>query len=152
MKLIEDIGYVFDTVPLIPLMTSNTSPSGIVTAQNTRDNDGYGTYAPYYAFDGRRNTYWDPGRNTSTWLQYEFEDAVCVNKIFLGLTNEAVSYIFSASNDGNNFVQLKTGYSTEDNTILIPNSDYYKYYRITCETLNSTQWFGIRTLQLFGTN
>ena len=147
----EDIGYVFNTVPLIPLMTSNTAPSGIVTAQNTRSNDEYGKYYPYYAFDGRRNTYSDPGRNTSTWLQYEFEDSVCVNKIFLGLTNEPVSYIFSASNDGNNFVQLKTGYSTEDNTILIPNSDYYRYYRITCETLNTTQWFGIRTLQLFGT-
>lgn len=132
-------------------MTSDTTPSGIVSAQNTRGNDSYGTYYPYYAFDGRRNTYWDPGRCTSTWLQYQFEDFVCVNKIFLGVTNEAVNYIFSASNDGNDFVQLKTGYSTEDNTIVIPNSDYYKYYRITCETLNTTQWFGIRTLQLFGT-
>ena len=43
------------SVALIPIMTSNTTPSGIATSIG-------GIFPPYYAFDGNSSTYWSgPG-------------------------------------------------------------------------------------------
>lgn len=50
----------------IPTMTSDTSPSGIVTYGHSA-----GGFLGWMAFDGDDNTYWNAGANPSTYLCYE---------------------------------------------------------------------------------
>ncbi|MDH2330513.1 discoidin domain-containing protein [Paenibacillus polymyxa] len=66
---------------LIPIMTSNTSPSGIASASSAWSND----HQPYSAFDRKPNdTGWSTITDSKTgWIAYEFENPVVVNKYVL---------------------------------------------------------------------
>lgn len=59
----------------IPTMTSDTSPSGIVTYGHST-----GGFLGWMAFDGDDTTYWNAGQNPSTYLCYELP----VSAIFTG--------------------------------------------------------------------
>ena len=61
------MGYV-STENAIPIMTSPTSPSGLVTAVSSNGT----ARAGYYAFDGNSATFWESNATTTAWLSYEF--------------------------------------------------------------------------------
>ena len=156
-----DNGYLPDpdVAPLIPVMTSNTTPSGVASAISE-----YSNYHAYYAF---RNLYdntsnsecWHANdskgaSHSNLWLMYKFPKAVTVKKfrIFYVYTT-AVNYKIQGSNDGNTFVDLGT-FTTIRGEEQIQNTNAYLYYRlfITTQTTSPSTIFGgcVRDLQLYG--
>jgi hypothetical protein len=57
----------------VPAMTSDTTPSGVVSSSSQNDL----IRRRYYAFDGSDTTYWAGGGNTG-WLQYKFASSQTV--------------------------------------------------------------------------
>ncbi|MGG1650397.1 discoidin domain-containing protein [Paenibacillus sp. NRS-1775] len=94
----------------IPIMTSNTTPSGIVNA-SSYDND---SVAPWKAFDGSASTYWSTSRiNGKGAIQYSFPTAQMIKKYSIRSGGEdgrmaPNSWTFEGSNDGSNWTILDT--------------------------------------------
>ncbi|QPA55689.1 discoidin domain-containing protein [Lysinibacillus sphaericus] len=96
------------TINAVPNMTSNTAPTGKVTAR--------GAYNPaWQAFDRNSSTYWyDNGSSESnpSWLQYEFDSPKVINKIALDsliITGSAYGikeFTLLGSHDGLNYDSL----------------------------------------------
>ena len=158
-----DNGYLPDlkSMALIPVMTSNTTPSGVASAISERSD--YAQPA-YYAF---RNLYGDTSNSecwqandsmgtshSNLWLMYKFPKAVTVKKFrirFVYMT--AVNYKIQGSNDGSTFTDLGT-FTTIDGTKELQNNKSYLYYRLfitsqTCSTPN-VRGGNVRDLQLYG--
>lgn len=156
-----DNGYLPDLkgMALIPVMTSNTKPSGVASAISERN-----TAPAYYAF---RNLYdntsssegWgandSKGTNHSNlWLMYKFPKAVTVKKFRIYFVYTAnVNYKIQGSNNGSEFTDLGT-FTTVRGTELLQNTNSYLYYRLfitsqTCSTANVTGG-NVRDLQLYG--
>jgi len=69
---------------LIPAMTSNTTPSGVVTASSYRNV----TYEPWRAFNGDTTLFWWAGGTAGNpWIQYDFQTNKMVTKYELAKTN-----------------------------------------------------------------
>jgi len=66
-------------VGMVPNMTSNTTPSGIVTASASET----GTFAAFNAFGGDGNTEWRPG--IASTISYEFPTIKAVNQYYIAL-------------------------------------------------------------------
>jgi hypothetical protein len=144
-------------IDLVPTMTSNNTPSGIVTASGY-----YQTYYPYKAFDKKiidiRNDIWI-GRYPKVlpeYLQYKFDEPVCVNKYsiqeipydpnyyadnFWRTGANVGSFVLLGSNDGVNFIELDSEIISQDywksNSIFekrIENINQYLYYRIRIDS------------------
>lgn len=77
-----------EPVGLIPVMTSNTFPSGKASA--TMSNRG----EPYRAFDGNNNAYWgaETGGSINVSLEYEFDSTVIVEGFNYTMGNYANKY------------------------------------------------------------
>lgn len=154
---------------LVPTMTSATTPSGVVSAEQS-----HSSYPPYLMFDGNDTTRWvsskvvtTGGAAVSTWVQYEFPSAVKINKIkALSYSSNAITQTLAievqGSNDGTNFTSLATGAaksittSDYDYEVNFANNGKYKYYRMVC-TSKVTSASGsqnnlpqIYTMQLYG--
>ena len=156
-----DNGYLPDlqSMALIPVMTSNTTPSGVASAISELS-----ITPAYYAFrnlyDDTTNTEcWQANDSKGTshsnlWLMYKFPEAVTVKKfrIYYVYTT-AVNYKIQGSNDGNTFVDLGT-FTTIRGEEQIQNTNAYLYYRllITTQTTSSSKVNGgcVRDLQLYG--
>ena len=149
-----------DSISLIPTMTSNTSPSGVASA-----NSEYGgVLQAYKAFDG--SLYIGSGLSsnawiadgTTGWIQYKFDFKVCVKKIkYSNMHNGATCYHgqwkLQASNDNLTWTDL---YSTTDENVIftdkeieIQNDNYYSIYRFTILSSYTNQ-VGLLELQLYG--
>ncbi len=140
---------------LVPIMTSNTTPSGVCSASSSYSSD----YLAWKAFDKNVNTNWGTSEAASTnaWLQYEFPQPVIVRKFYvLSPPNSSLpqvdNYKISASNNGTDFTDLGTfTYSTisatDGETHTLNNSTAYKYYRLT--VLHSPTNASIRELQFY---
>ena len=154
---------------LVPTMTSATTPSGVVSAEQSHP-----SYLPYLMFDGNDTTRWvsnkvvtTGGAAVSTWVQYEFPSAVRINKIkALSYSSNAITQTLAievqGSNDGTNFTSLATGTakaittSDYDYEVNFANNGKYKYYRMVC-TSQVTSASGsqnnlpqLYTMQLYG--
>jgi len=132
---------------VIPIMTSNTTPSGEVSAS------GYSsTYYPYKAFDGIKNN--DNNmllfNAVQGWLQYKFPFPKKIIKYGVTGHHNATwvsespkDWTFEASNDGVNWVILdtvtnQTGWgAAQTRYFTINNDSYYLYYRINVTANNS---------------
>ena len=140
--LVYDISVGEDAYKLAtPYMTSNTTPSGVVSASS---NAG-GSYQPWYAFSG---TLGDDGQTWVTgsgqaiggWIQYQFDSPVVIKKLATTNRNEANNRVvkkfkFQASNDGTNFTDLATCTVTSNAShyrqeFEIDNYTLYEYYRL----------------------
>ena len=122
-----------------PVMTSNTTPSGVASASSEHSN----TTAAWTAFkqadvnEGWATSY---GQITNQWIQYKFDDPKVIEKLNITL-RDIVSYgmfkafDFQASNNGTDWTTLLSannivntpGSSYDYN---IDNDDAYYYYRI----------------------
>lgn len=128
---------------MVPNMTSNTTPSGIVTASLSET----GTYAAFNAFGGDFNTEWRPGG--AAWIAYEFTSAKAVDQYNVqGYDGSALSWTFEGWN-GSSWVVLHTisatisssGYTSP----LIGNSTAYIKYRFNFTTTVSR----VHTIQMY---
>ncbi|GGF72679.1 hypothetical protein GCM10010912_17340 [Paenibacillus albidus] len=138
----------------IPIMTSNTSPSGIVSAS-----EAFSGTPAWKAFDGIKyysttNTNyaaWGTSKTTG-WLAYEFPTAKVITKyiIYYG-SNQSNSHTigvnpkdwtFEGSNDKSNWVVLDTQSNVtswilgEEKSYEFNNDTEYKYYRINISANN----------------
>lgn len=63
------------TTDMIPIMTSNTLPKGVCSANSTASG-----YQPYYAFDN--SNAWYPAMSVSpAWVQYKFDEPTTIRKV-----------------------------------------------------------------------
>lgn len=150
-----------NSVALIPAMTSNTTPSGEVSASSVYDAN---TTPAYGAFDKSTAKYWMPttGDNKTDWIQYKFPKSVVVKKISFKRTGtfptQSPKFKLQGSNNGSSWIDI-TSYATIptelSGTVNITNSNSYIYYRISFNpTLNindtSGKACGFDEIQMYG--
>ena len=126
--------------PVIPTMTSNTTPSGEVST----DNAGSANVAVWKAMDDNVLTRWTTAQNAySKYIQYHFPSTKIIKKLSIlagALDITPITYSDSditvqGSNDGTTFTDLKTfTLNTSDNghsiDVYINNDTAYEYYRL----------------------
>lgn len=67
-------------IPLVPVMTDNTHPSGVASASSSYSN----SYLPYMAFNGMSSNGWLPQSDTGQYIDYEFDTPTIVNRLGAG--------------------------------------------------------------------
>lgn len=146
-------------MPLIPKMTSNTTPSGVASGSSYDSSD----YEPYKAFDDDIQTAWVPNTTNGAgeWISYKFEKPVCVKKVALGVmqakqyTHET-TFKIQASNNGSDWVDISenlvNNVPVDVQSYNINNNKEYLYYKlyIVSQTHSTTSGGIINTLQFYG--
>ena len=126
---------VISTTNAIPVMTSDTAPSGIASATNTSGVD----FASWKAFDGSNATLWNSLNATfPLTLAYEFSGnkAIGAYSLHATIATEAPKdWIFQGSNDNINWVDLdvRNGVTLTinvDNKFEFGYKGYFKKYRL----------------------
>ncbi|TQK62109.1 hypothetical protein FB479_106192 [Brevibacillus sp. AG162] len=158
-KAIE--GNTWNSANLIPVMTSNTSPSGIVSASSVSSNQN----GAFQAFDGKlvgawKNVWYTNGESTG-WLAYEFPEPKIVRKytVICGDATDTPAsspkdWIFEGW-DGDKWDQLdyvygQTNWSgSQKRHFLIENNTPYRKYRINVFSNNGSAFLSIGELEMF---
>lgn len=123
----------------IPLMTSNTAPSGVVNASG-------GNTTAYYAFDQNSGTIWDNGSFSSGWISYQFPTQKVIKRYrVVGYQNGTPkNFIFQGSNNGSIWDDLDAVTNNISavylsGAIMAANVTPYFYYRLfVTATQNAT--------------
>ena len=128
---------------LNPVMTSNTTPSGVASASS-------GGATAYLAFDGLLGVSgqsWVSSAGVPQWVQYQFTSSLIVRSysiFYNGLVaGKPVNFNLQGSNDGTTFVTLdtRTGFvftNGQYNTLTITNpTTAYSYYRLNVTATDS---------------
>ena len=149
-----DNGYLPDvnSLPLIPTMTSNTTPSGncIASADSTN---------AYKAFNKLASDFWGNSVTSSANIGYMFPSKTYVK--YIEVTNRSDSgntspkdLIVQGSDDGTNWNNIVN--YTNSNTvngdkwkINVNSNTAYKYWRLNITSLNS-QYLNIAEIQFYG--
>ena len=141
----------------VPIMTSNTAPSGEVSAGSYYS----GSY-PYLAFDGidtQDDKYcWQTNQkgDNNRYLSYKFEKPICVKTFevldkYYESTPITEIEIFGSNTSATDFTHSLGVFSmTEERQKfnIINNNYYYKHYTVIPR--NNNNWVGITTLQFYG--
>lgn len=141
----------------VPSMTSDTAPSGVVSAESIYSS----SYPAYAAFNGSlTNNGWCPNSSATvnnTWIQYEFPTAKVINTLAVlqyfpsgsQITYyKKVTFKIQGSNDGTTFTDLgsnlKSTYTWNEWAYLgFDNTTAYEYYRIIPTDVESTSTAGL---------
>ena len=125
----------------IPIMTSSTSPSGIVSASSQVVG-----FEGWRAFDRNTTTVWQTTVGvTSATLTYQFPSTRVIKRYMWKASSTATAprnFTFEASNDGSSWTTLdtKTAINVGNNGIftssLLANTTAYLYYRLSITTNN----------------
>ncbi|MGY5342922.1 discoidin domain-containing protein [Paenibacillus glucanolyticus] len=117
----------------IPLMTSNTTPSGVVSASST-----FSVGNEWVAFTNNSSDWRTANGHVEDWIRYDFPRKVCIGKYSIvpgsTITANPKMWLFEGSNDGINWTILdskgnQTSWaSSADYTI--PNRVSYSKYRL----------------------
>lgn len=144
----------------VPTMTSNTTPSGVVSASSYLDS----RYAPYMAFSGSTTAGWmgsdAEGRfDTGTYIQYQFPNTLEVRKgtiQLIGSDSNGLTMELLASNDGfvNDTHTLVSNIafasaSSRSVNFTVNNTGAYSYYRLRSTSVNSASGDGM-IVQFYG--
>lgn len=136
-----DINSYYLPASAVPIMTSNTSPSGVVSASSFS-----GSQFPYLAFDNNIGTYWQSGTVNTGILQYQFPSAIIARRYAIytfSNTNFAPSsWTFEGSNNGSSWtgLDMQIGLLLAGGTwtsYTFPNAIPYSYYRISITVTRS---------------
>ena len=141
---------------MIPIMTSNTTPSGEVIYSSFANNTAY----PYYAFD-YTNKYWASSTPTNSYIGYDFKKYVCIRRISFLVRPENITegriknFRFEALDSNNVWTTLFIGVAKNDVTNIqefdIPNYNYYKKYRLfIIDGYEKTVYNGLDHFNMFG--
>ena len=137
-----DNGYLpnINTIALIPTMTSNTTPSGVVSASSTHPN--------YLAWRAFRNTYddygWSPNANSGApWIKYDFGYKTIIKRLEMRLYSSSsagagvdFNFTLSGSNDGSSWTKIYNSINTSSASngsatgYNFKNDNAYRYYKI----------------------
>ena len=147
----------------VPVMTSNTTPSGVAASSSVFD----ASFNPYLAFDGNLtlNNKWVAANATTTgWISYDFGSGVtktithysmvAVPSNESGVTGRAPnSWTFEGSNNGSSWTTLHTvtGQTAwgqgEKRNFVTTNTVAYRYYRINVTAINGGDVLAITELE-----
>jgi hypothetical protein len=144
-------------IPLVPVMTSNTTPSGECISISEYSS----STETYLAFDGDAESTWTSSSTTApVWIGYEFPQAKIVNGVKLRIgnssaTNVSTTFKLQYSDTGNSDDWTDIGDSvtttaTTENLYTFENSTAHLYYRIyiSAQTLSNATYKGcVSTLQ-----
>lgn len=122
----------------IPLMKSNTAPSGVANA-------GTNATTAWNVFDQDSATSWtsNTGLGTTAWVSYQLTSGMVAKKYYIlrpaATTNRPSGWVFQGSNDGSSWTTLDTvvgdatasGYTSGT----LANTTSYTYYRILVNTV-----------------
>ena len=147
-------------VPLVPTMTSNTTPSGECSASMI-----YGNIQPYVAFDNDTSTKWVAGQDTSSvpttqWIQYHWGSSKIVNAIKWRANTDSpylppTQIIVKGSNDGIDFITITTisDITADANEYFVEfeNTIAYSYIRLelTTRTYRSSNYAQFSEIQFY---
>ena len=150
----------------VPVMTSNTTPSGVASASSV-----YSSASPaYYVFDKNSDTRWqdtNTSSNKSSWIDYQFTQsakfyAFDVSFVYTSGRNQVFDFKIQGSANGTDYydmllvsnadVGVKSDYSKE---LLISNRNSYNHCRLylDADTLynGSTAYYSlVKELQFYG--
>ena len=151
---------IWPYIPLIPKMTSNTTPSGKCIGGSI-----VGGYPLYYAFDQNTNTFYacsdtsNNGTNSGDkYIGYVFDNRACVRSIvFTNSTSYGIptKFTIEGSNDGTNWDILGTFTNNATNTGQkwskeLNNRNYYTHYVLRCLSFYGGATFNVGELQFYG--
>ncbi|MCU6710084.1 discoidin domain-containing protein [Paenibacillus sp. J5C_2022] len=135
---------------LIPIMTSDTTPSGIASVSSTFSS----SYLAWRLFDKDNSSHWLSNSTLNQWMKYEFPSAVTAHSYKLtssattGSPNDMIrEWVLEGSNDDSVWGELDTR-NNQTNWGLPETREYsigtpllYKYYRIRIITNNGTSTY-----------
>ena len=124
----------FELVPKVPVMTSNTTPSGVASASSSHSGQ-----PPYKAFNGVSNDPWADGGTGDCWLQYQFEKYTKIDTVkydFYTVPDRVTS--FSVYGDGALLTTVNGPFTTGEHEFQIPSDkqDYYAVYKFAFTATN----------------
>jgi hypothetical protein len=134
------------TSNLIPTMTSNTAPSGVVNTSGSRSG-----YYPYSAFDKNNTTMW-ASDSPVCWILYQFTTSkkICkytMRSYDITSTDTPKSWTFEGSNNGSAWTVLDTQSNVTSwasgvkKEFPFTNTTGYTYYRINISANNGNTNF-----------
>lgn len=152
-----DNGYLPDInrLPLIPIMTSNNTPSGEASASSYDQSST--NYYPYRAFEDTDGTVWFSTGTTNQWIQYKFVSAQKVKELEITPVKDDATrikdFILQGSNDGSSYVNIFSG-TVADNgnkqTFKFTNNNAYLYYRLYIgNSYSSSKTIGVKRIQMY---
>lgn len=119
-----------------PVMTSNTTPSGVAFSTS----GSAGATLPYMAFDQSTTVYWSGLASNSGSIGYQFTSGKIIKQYaFLSVAlnqNNPRNWTFEGSNDGTAYTTIETvtGFTTAASTWYVrnvsSNTTSYAYYRM----------------------
>ena len=127
-------------------MTSNTTPSGIVTASQSET----GSFAAFNAFGGDFNTEWRP--YGAAWIAYEFTSSKAIDQYGVGTYGGTGDWTFEGWN-GSSWIVLHTVTNTSFsyNSPLIGNSVAFIKYRLNYSISSPGRLHTIQFYEYLGT-
>ena len=123
--------------PLVPIMTSATTPSGEVI--NSTPSTGQYASDPYHAFDGTPSVYGGVANANNAYIGYKFPNAVRPIVVYADLQNFSTSpnFTYQISTDNATWVDVQA--ITQNQTPYYVSLDgEYLYHRIIQKYKNST--------------
>jgi hypothetical protein len=121
----------------VPLMTSNTAPSGIASHSGT---GGFASFSAFQSFDRSNNLCYYPGPFTGDWIAYEFATAKKIGRFGVSFNSSphTVSYSLEAWN-GSTWIVIGTHTATNAFTYspVFVNTTAYLKYRIVLSGTNT---------------
>lgn len=124
---------------LVPKMTSNTEPSGVVTSSGN-DSANNPSWLPYNVFNEDITEGWWASTGTNAYISYQSVKPICVKKISVQsiLKNNYIrlkNFKLQGSNDGSNWTDIYSGvYENNDRTQIFSfaNDNFYSYHKLYC--------------------
>ena len=136
--------------PLVPVMTSNTTPSGEAFSASAYS----ASFPAYRAFDDNPSTDAQSDRTAGWYLGYHFPNPVVATKLFIRSRTDLQpikGFTIEASNDGVEYTILGTddcGTSVSEKYVEFENTTAYSYYRIK-RTASTADYVSVYTLQFY---
>lgn len=132
-----------------PKMTSDTTPSGVVSA------DGfYGNYYKWYAFDENDSTAWasPSSASLSNYLQYAFANSGIIPKVLrLFIGSGYPTYKIQVSNNGTDWTDLYSGNVVSSAFIaVVSNNTRYKYFKFIPLTTSGVSSGTVQEIKIYG--
>ena len=143
---------------LVPQMTSNTAPSGVVSA-----GIAHASFPAWYAFDKNTSTWWSAGSagagESVWWLEYAFTSAVWCYKFDVNNYTAEVGYVpkdvrvqyydGSAWQDATSTITLETTALTRTHVVCAPSGKVTRWRLKIDNTVSGTNWPALYELQFY---
>ena len=157
LKYCVDNGFLPDVnaIPLVPKMTSDTTPYGEAFGSGLDPN---ADYHYYYAFDKNDSTHAWLNTPTNAYVGYKFTKSVCAKRVSIKTVNSdgvrIKNFKIQASNNNSTWSDIYTGTyanNTDLQTFELNNKLYYLSYRLLIlDNYHGSYNCVVSTLQFYG--